>query len=150
MIKKAVLAALAITVFIQSPAHAISEKYRQQLERSGCTQQSELQGCDIHKSKQQNARAGFSDKTMQGAANGLTAFAGNYIASQKNGGKVAEIHIEGDSVYVDGKEVADVNHVGDVLTFQQDDTVYTLYLNNKGNNSWKNSDSETSGPVSAE
>ena len=87
---------------------------------------------------------------MQGAANGLTAFAGNYIASQKNGGKVAEIHIEGDSVYVDGKEVADVNHVGDVLTFQQDDTVYTLYLNNKGNNSWKNSDSETSGPVSAE
>jgi len=73
MVKKAVFAALALTVFIQSPAHAISEKYRQQLERSGCTQQSELQGCDIHKSKPRNARAGFSDKTMAGATKAATA-----------------------------------------------------------------------------
>ncbi|WP_338495359.1 hypothetical protein VRB95_12760 [Erwinia aphidicola] len=73
MVKKAVFAALALTVFIQSPAHAISEKHRQQLERSGCTQQSELQGCDIHKSRQQNARAGFSDKTMAGASKATTA-----------------------------------------------------------------------------
>ena len=43
-----ILPALAILIATQSPAYAINDKYRQQLEQSGCTQVSEIQGCDIH------------------------------------------------------------------------------------------------------
>jgi hypothetical protein len=55
-----ILPALAILLLVQSPAHAINDKYRKQLEKSGCTQVSELQGCDIHKTKAENAKAGFN------------------------------------------------------------------------------------------
>lgn len=37
-----------------SPVHAISETYRSQLERSGCTQVTDGHGCDIHKTRAQN------------------------------------------------------------------------------------------------
>ena len=40
-------------------AQAIDQKYRQKLERSGCTQVTEAQGCDINKTKEENAKAGF-------------------------------------------------------------------------------------------
>lgn len=56
---------IAVVVFLlaHNSAYAISEKYRQQLERSGCTQVSELQGCDITKTKEENAKAGFVSET---------------------------------------------------------------------------------------
>jgi hypothetical protein len=59
--KKAILPALLILIAAQSPAYAINDKYRKQLEQSGCTQISETQGCDIHKSKAENAKAGFTN-----------------------------------------------------------------------------------------
>lgn len=40
-------------------AQAIDSKYRAKLEKSGCTQVSELQGCDINKTKAQNQKSGF-------------------------------------------------------------------------------------------
>ncbi|BBL73689.1 hypothetical protein [Methylomagnum ishizawai] len=40
-------------------AHAINKEYRKMLERSGCTQVTEAQGCDINKTKAENAKAGF-------------------------------------------------------------------------------------------
>ena len=46
---------LALLAIVAPPSHAISAKYRAQLERSGCTQVTELQGCDIHKTKADNA-----------------------------------------------------------------------------------------------
>ncbi|WP_426448292.1 hypothetical protein [Siccibacter colletis] len=46
---------LALLGVVATPSHAISAKYRAQLERSGCTQVTELQGCDIHKTKADNA-----------------------------------------------------------------------------------------------
>ncbi|MCR3972598.1 hypothetical protein NUK55_16030 [Aeromonas veronii] len=54
-------AALLITLTLLgiTPAHAISAKYAEQLEHSGCTQVTEAQGCDIHKTKAENAKAGF-------------------------------------------------------------------------------------------
>lgn len=58
---KILLPTLAMLLLVQSPAHAISDKYRKQLEKSGCTQMSEMQGCDIHKSKAENAKAGFGE-----------------------------------------------------------------------------------------
>ncbi|MDT8954060.1 hypothetical protein [Aeromonas caviae] len=45
-----------------------NHKYAEQLERSGCTQVTEAQGCDIHKSKAENAKAGFG--TAAPAADG--------------------------------------------------------------------------------
>ena len=51
--------ALGIAVLSSASAHAINEKYRKQLERSGCTQVSEMQGCDITKTKAENAKSGF-------------------------------------------------------------------------------------------
>ncbi|WP_043760279.1 hypothetical protein [Aeromonas taiwanensis] len=54
-------AALILTLSLLGSAqvHAINAKYAEQLERSGCTQVTEAQGCDIHKSKAENAKAGF-------------------------------------------------------------------------------------------
>ncbi|MFQ2099545.1 hypothetical protein [Aeromonas sanarellii] len=63
-------AALALTLSLLGSAQvqAINAKYAEQLERSGCTQVTEAQGCDIHKSKAENARAGFG--TAPPAADG--------------------------------------------------------------------------------
>ena len=58
---------LSLTLLGSTSAHAISAKYRQQLEHSGCTQASELQGCDIHKSKAENAKAGFVTEAAKSA-----------------------------------------------------------------------------------
>ena len=54
-----VLLIVAIALLSSVSAHAINAKYREQLERSGCTQVSEAQGCDITKTKAENAKAGF-------------------------------------------------------------------------------------------
>lgn len=40
-------------------AHAIDKEYAKKLERSGCTQVTEAQGCDVNKTKAENAKAGF-------------------------------------------------------------------------------------------
>lgn len=63
-------AALLISLLCIAPAHAINAKYAQQLERSGCTQVTEAQGCDIHKTKAENAKAGF-DVPAPAAEGGL-------------------------------------------------------------------------------
>ncbi|MBL0472799.1 hypothetical protein [Aeromonas veronii] len=64
-------AALLITLTLLGipPAHAISAKYAEQLERSGCTQVTEAQGCDIHKTKAENAKAGFGTAAAEGGLN---------------------------------------------------------------------------------
>lgn len=56
---KKLFIALSATLLVQTPVYATNAKYRQQLQRSGCTQVTELQGCDINKSKAENAKAGF-------------------------------------------------------------------------------------------
>lgn len=53
------IVALGIAALTSASAHAINAKYRQQLINSGCTQVSEAQGCDITKTKAENAKAGF-------------------------------------------------------------------------------------------
>jgi hypothetical protein len=57
--KKKLIIATGIALLASNSAHAINAKYRQQLERSGCTQVTEEQGCDINKTKAENAKAGF-------------------------------------------------------------------------------------------
>ena len=53
------LAIAAAALLSLHSAHAINAKYAQQLEKSGCTQVTEAQGCDIPKTKEENAKAGF-------------------------------------------------------------------------------------------
>ena len=50
---------LAASALIGLNAQAIDSKYRAKLEKSGCTQVSEMQGCDINKTKAQNQKVGF-------------------------------------------------------------------------------------------
>lgn len=57
MKKLITLAAVMALAFTTLNASAISAGYRAQLERSGCTQETDGNGCDIHKSKAQNAAA---------------------------------------------------------------------------------------------
>lgn len=52
--KKLIISVLALAVLSTAPAHAINRKYAEQLERSGCTQVTDGNGCDIHKSKAWN------------------------------------------------------------------------------------------------
>ena len=61
MNKKAESRAISAGIALLLPiaAHAIDQKYAKKLEKSGCTQATELQGCDINKTKEQNAKAGF-------------------------------------------------------------------------------------------
>jgi len=53
-----------VALLANASAYAIDEKYRQQLERSGCTQISEGQGCDITKTKAENAKATSSSMPL--------------------------------------------------------------------------------------
>lgn len=50
--KKLVMVCLCLSV--AGSAYAITPAYRAQLERSGCTQITDGNGCDIHKSKAEN------------------------------------------------------------------------------------------------
>ncbi len=47
------------TLLAATQVQAIDAEYRRLLDRSGCTQVTETQGCDIHKTKAENAKAGF-------------------------------------------------------------------------------------------
>jgi hypothetical protein len=53
------LAIACVALFAATEVQAIDAEYRRLLERSGCTQVTETQGCDIHKTKAENAKAGF-------------------------------------------------------------------------------------------
>ena len=57
--KKKLIIATGIALLANNSAYAVNSTYRKQLERSGCTQVSEVQGCDITKTKEENAKAGF-------------------------------------------------------------------------------------------
>ncbi|EAM1616299.1 hypothetical protein EU642_21935 [Salmonella enterica] len=57
MKKLITLAAVFALAFASFHASAITAHYRAQLQRSGCTQQTDGNGCDIHKSKAENRAA---------------------------------------------------------------------------------------------
>ncbi|EMD0638820.1 hypothetical protein VPZ60_004236 [Salmonella enterica] len=91
--KKTLLIALALSGLAISPAHAISAKYRAQLERSGCTMESVSHGCDIHKTKAQNAKAARAD---------YSKYAGRYDVLTAEGKKIYQVVITSTSVKFDG------------------------------------------------
>ena len=66
--KPIALLTASLCLLTLTSAHAIDAKYRQKLERSGCTQMSEMQGCDINKTRAENAKAGFVNDAAPAAA----------------------------------------------------------------------------------
>ncbi len=81
--KTKLIIAAGVVLLAHNSAYAINAKYRQQLERSGCTQVSEAQGCDITKTKEENAKAGFVSNAP--ANNSSTASAGSGKSAKMTG-----------------------------------------------------------------
>ena len=152
--KKSLIIAVGTVLLANAPAHAIDAKYRQKLESSGCTQMSEMQGCDINKTKAENAKAGFvmvapAETAGQGDQTNQSPYAGNWVAVGPSGGTVAEIHIDyNEHVKVNGKEVKAKLSDG-ALIFKQGFITYTIQGDRrlKGEDYWSDSESTTKGPI---
>lgn len=132
-------------------AHAIDAKYREKLEWSGCTQMSEMHGCDINKSKAENAKAGFGSEMYP--MHQHHSYAGQWVAKNANTGQtVATIRVDNDeNVWVNGKKVTAKKSDGS-LVFKQGFIQFTLEGDSMHGNSgsWYDSDAQTSGPIRME
>lgn len=156
--KKCVLIALGTALLATAPAHAISAKYREQLERSGCTQVTELQGCDITKTKAENAKAmkeGASNANVAAPAGPVATataahpYAGEWTAKTSDGSTVATIRIDAkEQVWVNGKHVKAKRSDG-ALIFKDGFITYTIQGDRrlKGEDTWHDSDAGSSGPI---
>lgn len=151
---RVILSALAILLVSQSPAYAINDKYRKQLEQSGCTQVSEAQGCDIHKSKAENAKAGFSNEAplATDSATAPTPYAGQWVAKGDAGKTVATIRIDSkENVWVNGERV-NAKRTDGTLQFRQGKLTFTLQGDRRLTNEdyWTDSGAGTRGPIEVE
>jgi hypothetical protein len=150
----ALAAVMLVALLAQPCAFAIDAKYARQLERSGCTQASELQGCDIKKTKAENAKAGFGTEaaTPQGGAAAATPYAGQWVAKSDAGATVATIRIDGsEHVWVNGKRVKAKRSDG-ALVFWSGKTTFTIQGDRrlKGEDTWADKDAGTKGTIVAE
>lgn len=151
-LKQLIVAGSAL--LIATSAQAINAKYAQQLERSGCTQASELQGCDITKTKAENAKAGFVNEAPaeKATASSQNPYAGNWVAKGTNDATVATIRIDPkEQVWVNGKRVKAKRSDG-ALVFKQGFITYTIQGDRrlKGEDYWTDSDVKSKGPIVAE
>lgn len=151
-LKHLIMAGTALLV--ASAAQAIDAKYAKQLERSGCTQASELQGCDITKTKAENAQAGFVNEppAETAAPSGPNPYAGNWVAKRTSDATVATIRIDPkERVWVNGKRVKAKRSDG-ALVFKQGFITYTIQGDRrlKGEDYWTDSDAKSKGPIVAE
>jgi len=149
--KRTVFLLAPVCLLLHTPAHAINAKYAQQLERSGCTQVSEAQGCDITKSKAENAKAGFGSAPAA-APGAATPYAGQWVAKSDAGATVATIRIDAkEKVWVNGKPVKAKRSDG-ALVFRAGTVTYTIQGDRrlKGEDVWMDQDAGTKGPIVGE
>lgn len=111
---------------VMNSAYAIDAKYREQLERSGCTQISEAQGCDINKTAEENIKAGFgipdAVATPEPALNQP-----QWIAERSDGSTLATIRIDPQQrVWVNDTRVAATQKNGQ-FEFRQGKINYTIF-----------------------
>jgi hypothetical protein len=83
-----------ISCGVMNFAYAIDAKYRQQLEYSGCTQVSELQGCDISKTKEENIKAGLVESNNAVTDQNASISQPQWIAERQDGTSLARIKID--------------------------------------------------------
>lgn len=117
LITLAVLAAVSV-----SPAHAISDKYRTQLERSGCTQATDGHGCDIHKTKAQNAAAAHTGAH----ASNFSPFVGTWEWQDTKGKVIDTFTVTKSSVKTGGHLVEQAKVADGRLTFRVQAAEFTL------------------------
>ena len=154
----------ALALLVATASHAINAEYAKKLERSGCTQVTELQGCDINKTKAENAKAAASAQAGAKAApepapvkagtsaSGGSPYTGNWIATGTGGATVAKIRIDAkEKVWVNGKPVKAKRSDG-ALVFKDKFITYTIQGDRrlKGEDTWYDSDAQTRGPIAAE
>jgi len=96
-IKYLILGLLACSVM--NSAYAIDAKYRELLIQSGCTQVSEMQGCDIYKSKEENATSGFVTPQPQQMISNQSIHQKDWVAQKADGSKLATIKIDDENMY---------------------------------------------------
>ena len=152
--KKKLAIAIVTILSVHTSAYAINAKYRQQLERSGCTEVSEAQGCDITKTKAENAKAGFGLEApaAKGNTTSHTPYAGQWVAKATSGATVATIRIDSkEHAWVNGKKVKAKRSDG-ALVFREGKITYTIQGDRrlKNEDSWFDSDAGTKGPIIAE
>ena len=149
MLKKIIVVAISTAVFCTG-AFAANQKYQQKLELSGCTQVSEMEGCDINKTKAENAKAGFGSApatSTQPAAHNHTR---NLLAVGDEGNTVATIRIQaGGKVLVNDKAVT-AKHTGAALHFQQGMITFTVTDDPAGKSFWMDTDAGTKGMIKAQ
>lgn len=145
-VMSAAVAAAAIGLFLPLASHAIDPAYAKKLEKSGCTQATELKGCDINKTKAENAKAGFGTPPVVAA----TPYAGQWIAKNAGTGQtVATIRIDGkNKVTLNGKSVASKLSDG-ALVFKVGFITYTIQGDPRvvNESSWTDFDAKTNGPI---
>ena len=163
---KRLLTLLVLGLTTATTAYAITPAMQKKYERSGCTQISEINGCDVNKSYQWNRDHGFIENNQsqqnrhhrhaedqQNTRNqnnhdhaGIDGkFTGNYVAKFENGQRSVDIHVEDSGVYVNGHEVRDVNTYKDTMTFRVGYATYTLKTD--GHGSWNNPDAGNAGKI---
>ncbi|HEC7464133.1 TPA: hypothetical protein ACIVNQ_002753 [Salmonella enterica subsp. enterica serovar Mississippi] len=148
-IKSVILCLSLGSVLFTSATWAINKDYRQKLEQSGCTQVSEAQGCDINKSKAENAKAGFVNESSDTTASSSSPYAGKWLAMSESGSTVANISIDkNDKVTVNGKSVHATKSDG-ALQFKQGMVIYTIQGDRrvKGEDVWRDTDAGTQGKI---
>jgi hypothetical protein len=152
--KKTLAIAIVGMLSVHTSAYAISAKYRQQLERSGCTQVSEAQGCDITKTREENAKAGFDTgaPVEKAKTSNQTPYAGQWVARNATGATVATIRIDNtERAWVNGKRVKAKRSDG-ALVFRDGTITYTIQGDRrlKGEDVWMDSDAGTKGLIVVE
>ena len=152
--KKTLAIAIVALLSVHTSAYAINAKYRQQLERSGCTQASEAQGCDITKTKEENAKAGFDTGTPveKAKTSNQTPYAGQWVARSATGATVATIRIDKrERAWVNGQRVKAKRSDG-ALVFRDGTITYTIQGDRrlKGEDVWVDSDAGTKGLIVVE
>ena len=152
--KRKLFVAASVALMANTSAHAIDAKYGQQLERSGCTQVSEAQGCDITKTKAENAKAGFVSEAPadKEKVKNQTPYAGQWVAKATSGTTLATIRIDSkEHAWVNGKKVNAKRSDG-ALVFRDGKITYTIQGDRrlKDEDSWFDSDAGTRGPIVAE
>jgi hypothetical protein len=141
------LTLLTAAMLVSASAHAIDAKYREKLIRSGCTQVTEMQGCDINKTKAENAKAGFGTAPVAAPA---STYAGTWIARNPPSNlTVATIRIDNNNkITVNGKPATGKLSDG-ALVFKVGFITYTIQGDPRVQNesSWYDSDAKTKGPI---
>lgn len=129
--KKIILAMIFGFTISQVPSFAISEAYREQLERSGCTQISELAGCDVNKTKEENMASFYE-------------FAGEYSGVNSSNDDNFVLLI-GDGVVTINGYSAEAVKLSDKLIIVANELLYLI--NSKDGGFWLDATNGTSGNI---